>query len=322
MNLAPILLFTYNRPEHTRRTLQALSQNVLADQSDLFIFCDGPKESASEEQKNAIDEVHQIVRERNWCKRVIIKEAPENKGLANSIIGGVSEVIEEYGRAIILEDDILTSKWFLKYMNAALDYYESYSGVYSISANRPPEGKMDIPSNYPYDVFASLRNYCWGWATWKDRWKKVDWSVDCLTGFLGQTEQIKAYNRGGDDLTDLMLLQRDGKIDSWAVRFGFEHFKQHAVAILPCHAYASNIGFDGTGTHSGTVKDIYENDLSLAVKDPRFMPIVYEDSRIINAFYNAFCRKKRPLWQKAVNFICRKLHRKPPFVIKKRIYSE
>ena len=322
MTFAPIIVFSYNRPNHLKRTLEALSKNELASESDLFIFCDGAKENASEEQQNNIAQNRIVAHYAEGFKTIKVVERETNMGLANSIIAGVSEVIETYGRAIILEDDILSSRWFLKYMNSALDYYESYSGVYSISANRPPENRMMIPEDYPYDVFASLRNYCWGWATWKDRWNKVDWSMEYLPELLKYPEQIEAYNRGGDDLTDLMLLQKNGKIDSWAVRFGFEHFVQHAVSILPCHAYASNIGFDGTGTHTGVVVGVYDNDLSKAIETPRFMPIVYEDKRIVNAFYNAFCKKKRPIWQKAINYIFRKLHKKPPFVIKKKIYSE
>ena len=319
--LAPIVVFSYNRPDHLKRTLEALSNNELADKSDLFIYCDGAKDGASEEQLSKIARNRIVANSAQGFNTIHVFEREKNMGLANSIIAGVSDVIETYGRAIVLEDDILSSKWFLKFMNSALDYYENYSGVYSISANRPPEAKMLIPKDYPYDVFAALRNYCWGWATWKDRWNKVDWTIACLPELLKYTEQIEAYNRGGDDLTDLMLLQVEGKIDSWAVRFGFEHFVQHAVSILPCHAYASNIGFDGSGTHTGIVEGLYDNDLSKAVENPKFMPIVYEDKRIINAFYNYFCRKRRPLWQKSINYISRKLHRRPPFVIKKKVYD-
>jgi hypothetical protein len=118
-----------------------------------------------------------------------------------------------------------------------------------------------------------------------------------------------------------MCLQEDGKIDSWAVRFGFAHFKHHAVAILPCRSYVTNIGFDGTGTHSGTVANVYENDLSQSVTNPRMLDMVYEDDRIINAFYNAFTYQRRPFWQKAINYIARKLGKKAPFVIKKKVYA-
>lgn len=230
--------------------------------------------------------------------------------------------LELAGALIRTKDDLLTSPFFLKYMNSALDFYESYAGVMSISANRPPMDKMEIPSDYEYDVFACLRSYSTGWATWKNRWDRVDWSLDYLEDFLRHPEQIRAFNRCGDDMTDMLIDQRDGRIDSWAIRFGFAHFKEHCVAILPCIPYVDNIGFDGTGRHSGVnLTGEYRNDLSLCVENPRFLELVYEDSRIINAFYNRFCRKKRPLWQKACNYIARKLGRKPPFIIKQKVYS-
>lgn len=321
MSLAPVIVFSYNRPVHLKRTLDALAKNEGASESELFIFCDGAKENAPEEQLKRIADNRFVAHQAQGFKKVHVVERERNLGLANSIITGVTNVIDLYDKAIVLEDDLLTSPFFLGYMNRALDYYENRPGVMSISANRPPVDKMQIPEDYEYDVFVCLRSYSTGWATWKDRWHQVDWSMDFLEGFLKHPEQVSAFNRAGDDMTDMLLMQRDGKIDSWAIRFGFAHFKEHAVAILPCISYVDNIGFDGTGRHSGidTTQE-FRNDLSRAVKDPRFVENIYEDSRIINAFYSRFCKKRRPLWQKAINHISRKLHRKPPFVIKKKVY--
>ena len=320
--LAPILVFAYNRPIHLSQTLTALSQNSLAKNSDLFIFCDGAKERATISQHNLIAETRRIAHSEKRFRTIHIIERDTNFGLARSIIEGVSMVIKQFNRVIVLEDDLLTSPFFLKYMNMALDYYEKRPGVMSISANRPPQSKMKIPADYEYDVFACLRSYSTGWATWEDRWNSVDWTLDYLDAFLRSPEQIKAFNRGGDDLTELLVLQRDGKIDSWAIRFGFAHFKEHCVAILPCISYVDNIGFDGTGRHSGiSLTGEYRNDLSKSIENPRFLDIVYEDSRIINAFYNRFCRKKRPLWQRLINYCSRLIGFEAPFVIKRKIYK-
>lgn len=321
MSLAPVIVFSYNRPVHLKRTLDALAKNEWASESELFIFCDGAKENASEEQLERIADNRIVAHQAQGFKKVHVVEREKNLGLANSIITGVTSVIDRYDKAIVLEDDLLTSPFFLGYMNRALDYYENRPGVMSISANRPPVDKMQIPEDYEYDVFVCLRSYSTGWATWKDRWNQVDWSMDFLEDFLKHPEQVNAFNRAGDDMVDMLLMQRDGEIDSWAIRFGFAHFKEHAVAILPCISYVDNIGFDGTGRHSGidTTQE-YRNDLSRAVKVPRFVENIYEDARIINAFYNRFCKKRRPLWQKAINHVSRKLHLKPPFVIKKKVY--
>lgn len=320
-NLAPIIVFCYNRPEHLRKTLDALSRNELADQSTLYIYCDGPKDSASDEMIQKIAEVRQVARKRQWCKEVYVVEAEKNKGLANSIIGGVTDVINKHGKVFVLEDDLVSSPHMLKFVNKALDFYEDYAGVFSISVNRPPLSRMQIPEDYPYDVFACLRSYSTGWGTWKDRWEKVDWSMDDFDRCKKNPDMLRALCRLGDDFPPMMQMQEDGKIDSWAVRFGFAHFKHHAVAILPCKSYVTNIGFDGTGTHSGTVANVYENDLSQSVANPRMLDMVYEDDRIINAFYNAFTYARRPLWQKAINYIARKLGKKAPFVIKKKVYA-
>ena len=318
--LAPIVLFTYNRPQHTEKTLQALMQNELADKSVLYIYCDGAKVHATETDRTNITEVRKVVRSKHWCKEVHIIEAEQNKGLANSIIEGVTIVLEKHGKAIVLEDDLLTSPYYLRYMNEALNFYANYPAVFSVSANRPPKNMMHIPDDYEYDVFVSLRSYSTGWATWKDRWDRIDWSLDGFEEALMHPFQIKALNRGGEDVSKMLLMQKNGEIDSWALRFGFAHFKQHAVAILPCNAYVDNIGFDGTGTHSGTVQHVYRNDLSLAQKNPKFLAVLYEDARIINAFYSRFYPKKRPLWKKVVNYLFRKMGKRPPFVIKKRVY--
>lgn len=320
-HLAPIVLFCYNRPWHTEQTLEALSRNELADQSTLYIYCDGPKSDASDEQRQKIAAVRQVVRKRQWCKEVHIVEAEKNKGLANSIIDGVTDVVNRHGKVFVLEDDLVSSPYMLRFVNQALDYYEEYAGVFSISVNRPPLSKMEIPGDYTYDVFACLRSYSTGWGTWKDRWNKVDWSMDEFDRCKTDPNMLHALNRMGEDFAPMMQMQEDGLIDSWAVRFSFAHFKHHAVAILPCKSYVTNIGFDGTGTHSGTVANTFENDLSQSVENPRLLDLVYEDDRIINAFYSSFYPKRRPLWQRAINFIARKVGCKPPFVIKKKVYA-
>lgn len=322
-NLAPIVVFAYDRPDHLRRTLDALAKNDLADQSVLYIYCDGAKDTASDEQRQRILENRKVAHATTGFKDVHVIEREKNWGLANNIISGVTDVIEKHGRVIVLEDDLLTSSYFLKYMNEALEFYKDRPSVMSISANRPPVGKMTIPEDYPYDVFVSLRSYSTGWATWKNRWDIVDWSMDYMSEFLSHPAEIKAFNRAGEDMTSQLIMQRDGKIDSWAMRFGYAHFKEHCVAILPCQSYVDNIGFDGTGIHSGTnTTNEYRNDLSKAVMNPRFMTNVYEDTRIINAFFSRFCQNKRPLYQRVINSIARKLNLHVPFIIKKRVYVE
>ena len=328
MNLTPVIVFNYNRPDHSLRVWEALSRNKYAIDTELYLYCDGPKANASDEMRQRITELHAQAKQyaieapkAGKFKAVHVVCAEANKGLANSIIGGVTDVITKHGRVIVLEDDLLTSPYFLKYMNAALDKYEKYPSVFTISANRPPVKKMAIPEDYEYDVFVSLRPFSTGWATWKEKWERIDWSLDYLDDFIQHLQQIKSFHHGGDDLTNMLLLQRYHKIDSWAIRYAFQHFYHHAVAILPCIPYVDNIGFDGTGMHSGKEETDFRNDVALAPENPRMPDIIYEDERIINAFANYFSKVKRPLWQKAINYIYRKLGKPVPFVIKKKVYE-
>ena len=134
MDLAPIVLSCKKRPWHGSRTLEAIAQKELASESVLYIYCEGPKPNASEEQRAVIEEVRREVRMREWCSEVYIIESVEHKGLANSVINGVPEVLNQYGKLIVFEDDLLTSPYFLTYMNESLDYSEDKKSVFSISA--------------------------------------------------------------------------------------------------------------------------------------------------------------------------------------------
>lgn len=317
--LAPIVLFVYNRPYHTEQTLAALQRNELAMQTILYIYCDGPKENATIETKEKINEVRRIVNEKQWCKEVIIIESEKNKGLANSIQNGVSDIINKHGRVIVMEDDLITSPVFLNYMNKALDYYEARKSVFSISAYNMPSNMLQIPEDYDFDVYVCLRNDSWGWATWEDRWKQVDWSVANYQTMLQNTEMQQAFNRGGDDVFEMLQMQQSGKLNIWSIQFTMAHFVNHAVSIVPTLSYVDNVGLDGSGENCGTSLTLKNNTLNTN-KNIRFLNILYQDKRIINAFYSANCRKKRPLWQKIINRISRLSGRKNVFVIKKKIY--
>lgn len=310
MIFAPVIVFNYNRPDHSRRTWDELAKNVYASETELFLYCDGPKDNASDKVRNRIAELHimakdyaLIAKEKGLFKDVHVVLSDKNKGLANSIIGGATDVLEKFGRVIVLEDDLLTSPYFLKYMNEALEFYKNRPGVMSISANRPPVGKMHIPEDYLYDVFVSLRPFSTGWATWSDRWSRMDWSLDYLSSMLNDKQWVEAFNRGGDDLTEMLCMQRDGKIDSWAIRWAYSHFKEHGVGILPCVPYVDNIGFDGTGIHSGNDDRDFRNNVMNAPENPKFPEAIYEDKRIINAFANYYSRKSSPQWLKIYNRI-------------------
>ncbi len=317
----PIILFAYNRPSHTEQVLLALKKNELATQSHLIVYVDGPKANASPEQIHQIEEVRRVVQQEQWCGSVEYHLAEQNIGCRNSIIQGITEVLNIYEAAIILEDDIVTSPYFLRFMNTCLNYYGNYKSVFSISGMTLPENRFILPADYSYDVYVSLRQLNSGWATWSDRWNLINWELDFVSDFTKDRNKTIAYSRGGDDLIPMLMEQVEGKSDAWDIQFTFNQFKNHAVSILPRKSYITNIGGDGSGTHHLDKNATLKFDLDEAIKEPRLLDVIYEDTRIINAFYNAFCATKRPLWQKVINRISRMLGGKNVFVIKKKIYA-
>ena len=165
-NLSPICLFTYNRLSETKQTIEALKQNCLASKSELFIFSDGPKDNSD---LSKVIDVRQYLKTISGFKSINIYEARENKGLANSIVSGVTKIIKKYGRVIVLEDDIITSYGFLRYMNDALNYYIYEDDVMQVSSFMFP-----IDTKYLPDSFFYQANTCWGWGTWARAWKFYD----------------------------------------------------------------------------------------------------------------------------------------------------
>lgn len=320
MSPSPIVLFTYNRPEHTLRTLMALKANKLAAQSELFIYVDAPKVGATSTQIDNNNKVKAIVKSQQWCGIVHVEERLDNMGLARSIKSGVSDIVKHYGKIIVLEDDIVTSPSFLTYMNLALDFYQDKPAVFSISGFNYPIKKMPIPKDYEYDTYVALRNCSWGWATWKDRWERIDWEVKDFD-LISEKQEIKeALNRMGDDEYDLLYGMKTGNLDIWSVQFTIAHFINHAVAIYPTKSYVDNIGNDGSGENCVADMSLTNSMLSNN-ESPKFISILYEDKRIINLFYNMFCKTKRPLWQKIINRICREVGLSAPFVLKKKVYK-
>lgn len=247
MNLAPIVLFVYNRPWHTLQTLEALNKNVLADQTTIYIYSDGPKENASTEDLKNINEVRTLIRQMKWCKEVIITERKVNFGLADSVIQGVSEIIEIHGKVIVLEDDILTGKYFLKFMNEVLHTYKDYPDVFGTSGYRYPS-ILEIKDPTFFLPIASS----WSFATWKNRWEKVNFNGEELIKKIEEGNHKKVLDFGGNSFFQMLRDQVAGKNDSWAIRFYVSMFFNKAYFLYPNKSLVTNIGFDNTGTHCGT----------------------------------------------------------------------
>ncbi|HEE9033205.1 MULTISPECIES: glycosyltransferase [Bacillus cereus group] len=246
--LAPVIIFVYNRPEHTIKTIEALSENELARESDVFIFSDAAKNEASFEKVKAVRDYIDTIEEKKYFKSLTIKKAQENKGLAKSVMNGVSEIINKYGKVIVLEDDLITTPDFLAYMNEGLNYYDALEKVWSISGYNIP---IRFPKSYKSDIYYSYRGCSWGWATWKNRWDQVDWDVKDYIEFKKNRRLRNQFNRGGRDMSNMLDAQMEGKIDSWAIRWCYTQSKKNMFTVYPVKSRVRNIGLDGSGTHSG-----------------------------------------------------------------------
>lgn len=261
--LSPIVLFVYNRPEHTKRTIDALSRCEGFEDSDLYIFSDGPKPG---EEEN-VERVRDVI-ERYKTERVTIIKKESNQGLAKSIISGVSEICNRYGKAIVLEDDLMVSSGFLRYMNSALMKYENEERVMQISGFMVDTGNKPLGDTAFFLPFTTS----WGWGVWQRSWKYLDESASYATKIFIDSRIRNRFNLGGAyNYSKMLKRQLDGEIDSWAIRWYLSVFSQNGTVLHPSISLVNNEGFDGSGTHgwrSGALKgkrkvSIEDNDLIL-----------------------------------------------------------
>ncbi|MEO7621569.1 MAG: glycosyltransferase [Gallionella sp.] len=252
MTLAPIALFVYNRPAHTRQTVEALLKNELAGESDLIIYSDAQKKPEAAE---AVREVREYIRTITGFRSVSIVEREKNLGLANSIIDGVTSVVNERGRIIVLEDDLVTSPYFLRFMNDALDMYEREESVISIHGYVYP-----VAEKLPETFFLRGAD-CWGWATWKRGWELFEPDGEKLLASLKIEHLETEFNFGGSyDYLGMLDSQVKGENDSWAIRWYASAFLKNKLTLYPGRSLVLNIGNDNSGTHCGAT-EIFSGDI-------------------------------------------------------------
>jgi hypothetical protein len=255
-DLAPIVLFVYNRPLHTQRVLDALVLNNEAKDTILYIYSDGPKEESTPENLIANVETRNIIRQENRFKQIIIIEHENNKGLANSIIDGVTEVLTIHESVIVLEDDILVSRGFLSYMNNALFFYENEEKVGCIHSWNY---NLDT-TNYLASTFFLRGADCWGWATWRRAWKLFNSNGSQLLNKIIESNAVFEFDRKGTHKFTQMLMDNvNNKNNSWAIRWHASLFLENKFCLQPTKSIVKNIGFDGSGSHC-SADDLLQND--------------------------------------------------------------
>lgn len=244
MNLAPILLFVYNRLYHTQQVVKALQNNDLAISSELHIYSDGPKTS---KDFDSIKAVRKYLKEIKGFRNIYLIERENNYGCSRSIVTGVTDIINKYGKAIVVEDDILTSKYFIKYMNSALDYYENQEDIACIHGYTYP-----IKTKLPETFFLRGADI-WGWATWKRGWDLYESDAQKLLNELKSRNMTYDFDfRDSFGFTKMLEDQVKGKIDTWDIQWYASTFLRNKLTLYPGRSLVQNIGYDSSGTHCCT----------------------------------------------------------------------
>lgn len=298
MPLAPILLFVYNRPEHVKRTLAALEQNILAKESELFIYSDAAR---SPQDEASVAKVRKIIRTAlPFFKQVNIIERETNWGLARSIIDGVTTQINRYERVIVLEDDLIVAPYFLKFMNDALDTYQHEEKVGHIQAC-----DFTQDASLP-DTFLIKWTGSWGWATWKRAWKYFNPDGKALLEELQRRKLTYTFDFNGKyGYTRMLRRQTEGKNNSWAIRWNASLFLNDILSLNVGKSLVQNEGFDGSGTNCGG-GNLYASRLWMnPIQVHRISPAT-ENLQARNAYVRYYARTNS-FWAKAIRRIKRTL---------------
>lgn len=282
MSYAPIILFTYSRKDHTMQAVDSLLKNKESSESDLFIFSDGPK---TREKEKAVKENREYIHSIKGFKSVTITERETNWGLANSLIAGITEVIDKYGRAIIVEDDLLLSPYFLKFMNDGLDMYKDDEEVAAISGFLyPMKEKMS-------ESFFLRYFHCWGWATWKDSWHLLNTNTkELLRKIRWKTRKFNLDN--SFNYYGMLYCQKVGLVDSWYIRLYASFYLAKKLILFPNQSLVENHGFDGSGTHSNKNDTVKTSTMSQSPIEIKKTSIV-ENRIAYQSLCNYFKSKNR-----------------------------
>lgn len=274
--ITPVALFAYKRLDHLQRTIVCLQANELADQTHLYVYCDGARQA---DDAAAVAAVRNYVRSIDGFAEVTPVFRERNLGLAASIIGGVSEVLAMHEQLIVLEDDMETTPFFLRFMNDALAVYRDEPQLASIHAYALP--LAGLPANY------FMRGAdCWGWATWRDRWQIFNGdSVDLLQK-LQRQGLLRQFNSYGFRPLFLLVKQALGEIDSWYIRWHAANFLAGRLTLHVGQSFVHNTGTDGSGTHGDDTQS-WQSMLAGEYSPPLRL-VAIEDAAVIariNAWY-------------------------------------
>jgi len=279
---APVVIFIYNRTDHADRVFAALRKNELFDKTLIKIYADGPRANASDQTRQQIQQARKAAENFARLSNVSLQKSEHNRGLARSIIDGVTETVNEHDRVIVLEDDIVPTPGFLAYMNRSLEIYSDEERVMQISAYMPPHKQRLQPTGF----FRGTNS--WGWATWQSAWKYYNDDAGSLYETVSQPEHADAFNIC-PTATRLEELRRNavGDLRTWAVRWYASCFLRQGLTLYPNRALVANHGFDGTGENCNSDKASLYNGPQIKSLTPTIRPI-QEDPEYLLCFTKFF----------------------------------
>lgn len=281
-DLAPVCITVYTRLEHIKLTVAALAKNNLAKESTVIFLSDAPRDGDEQAVRNMRSFLSSV--QSSGCfKEVRVVKRTTNNRMFNGR-DGMREALDEFGKFIYLEEDVVVNQGFLKYMNDALNFYQQDENVISISGYRPP---FSIPGDLPNDNFFLKRFNGWGFATWAHKFdpfgfeisEKYAWKV------LRSYRLRRQFKSRGPDMVGMLKSELSGKIDALDVKIMFSNFVYGTYCSYPKVSFVQNIGFDGTGIHCGKTDKFLNNTLNQEIKDFNFSTLVEEDSRILRENY-------------------------------------
>jgi hypothetical protein len=234
-----VLIFCYNRSFGLSRLLDSIRKSQNSNACQYHFYIDGKRsESDSLEQDKITREINSFINE-GYSSRVVMREY--NYGLSRNIISGVTEVFEFSNQLIVLEDDLIVGKYFFNFMSKSLDYYKDCSQIFSINGFSLDVSNLDLNE----EVYVSPRFFSWGWATWKSRWTLIDWDLENWSEVLSTKNDFD--RTCGSDCYKMLNRWRNGKNDSWAIRFAFQQFRSAGFSLTPKFSLIMNVGFDNSG---------------------------------------------------------------------------
>lgn len=297
-DFAPVVLFVYARAEHTQRTLAALAANPEAIDTDLIIYADAAR---SEKDAAKVQAVRNLISHVNGFKSVTLHIREHNVGLAQNIIEGVTQVCQRFERVIVLEDDIVTSPTFLRFMNSALNKYKTEPKIWHISGwNYPIEtGELE-------DVFFWRLMNCWGWATWADKWRSFNKNPQRLINSWSDKQKFNFDLDGSGIFWSQVIANQEGRINTWAIFWYATIYENGGFCLNPSKSYVDNIGLDGSGVHCSNTQTFISKENNLCNKYDLVWPVeIAESKKAVEAIKLYYKKQQKPFIVRVANKLVR-----------------